>query len=510
MSLLPTIEMMNEFSLCLVDMEDAGIKIDNVELERLIVEYTKKVQDLEVLLQTLAQKAMGDTEINLNSPEQLSMLLYSRKVRDKKQWKELFELDRKFPKSYPRPQFVKIVTGCTETVYRTKAKPCGYCRGTGVLDKKRKDGSSYKRIPRCFNCKGAGRTFDKTETIAGFKLQPLSSAEVNSLGFITDKEQLEKLAGRAKTDDAKDFLTSMVQYNAYTVYLNTYLLGIRKNTDKNGFLHTQFMQCVARTGRLSSVDPNFQNQPRSSTFPIRKVVVSRFAGGKIVKADFAQLEFRVAVELADDKQGKEDIKNRVDVHTNTATTLTDAGQRTDRQGAKSHTFKPLYGGLSGTAAEVTYYKWFLERYSDIRRWHERLCSLALQKSGISIPSGRIYKFPFARRYPNGGVSGSTKIKNYPVQGFATADIVPISLIEAFRQFKEAGLRSVIFLTVHDEHVVDAPPEEVDIAAKLLYNSMMSVPRLLKERYGYEITVPLDVEVSVGDNWMETTKYDVLP
>ena len=73
------------------------------------------------------------------------------------------------------------------------------------------------------------------------------------------------------------------------------------------------MQAVTATGRLSSRDPNFQNQPRGGTFPIRKVIQSRFEGGQILEVDFAQLEFRTAVFLAQDKQGMEDIKNIVSV-----------------------------------------------------------------------------------------------------------------------------------------------------------------------------------------------------
>ena len=516
MSLLPTIEMMNEFSMCLTHMEHDGIQIDHEVLDELIKEYTNKLETLRVRLQTLAQEAMGAEPINLDSPEQLSGLIYSRKVINKAQWKEVFELNRPkfsnakvFPKSYPRRQFRGIITGCTRTLMRTERSRCTYCRGVGSIQKQKKDNSPYKKRTKCFECKGKGQLYHPTNTIAGLKMQPTSSSDVTALGFATDKEQLEKLARRAKTDDAKEFLTSMVQYNAISVYLNTYLLGLRANSGGDGRVHTQFMQCVARTGRLSSINPNFQNLPRQNTFPIRKVVVSRFEQGKIIKADFAQLEFRVAVELANDQQGKEDIKNGVDVHTNTAATLTAAGQDTSRQAAKSDTFKPLYGGMSGTDAEITYYKWFLDRYQGVKRWHDDLCKAALTKQGIIIPSGRAYVFPNAYRYSNGGVSGATKIKNYPVQGFATADIVPISLIECFKLFREAQLRAVIFLTVHDEHVVDAPPEEVDIAAKLLYNGMLSVPRLLKERYGYEISVPLDVEVGVGDNWMETKDYEVL-
>ena len=69
---------------------------------------------------------------------------------------------------------------------------------------------------------------------------------------------------------------------------------MKNNVDDDNFVHPEFMQCVTATGRLSSRNPNFQNMPRGSTFAIRKIVESRFDGGKILEGDYSQLEFRVA------------------------------------------------------------------------------------------------------------------------------------------------------------------------------------------------------------------------
>ena len=96
------------------------------------------------------------------------------------------------------------------------------------------------------------------------------------------------------------------------------------------------------TGRLSSSKPNFQNMPRGDKFPIKKAIQSRFENGEIIEVDFAQLEFRVAAFLSQDKQAMSDIQNGVDVHQITADII-----GCDRQNAKAHTFKPLYGGMMG-------------------------------------------------------------------------------------------------------------------------------------------------------------------
>ncbi len=144
----------------------------------------------------------------------------------------------------------------------------------------------------------------------------------------------------------REFLKDIVRYNSIDTYLNTFVSGIEQHTNSNDYLRPKFMQCVTATGRLSSRDPNFQNQPRGNTFPIRKAVISRFKNGKIMEMDFSQLEFRTAVFLAQDEQGMEDIKNGVDVHQYTADVI-----GCSRQEAKAHTFKPLYGGVTGTENE---------------------------------------------------------------------------------------------------------------------------------------------------------------
>ena len=125
---------------------------------------------------------------------------------------------------------------------------------------------------------------------------------------------------------------------------------MENNVDENNFIHPEFMQCITATGRLSSRNPNFQNMPRGSTFRIRKVVESGFEGGSIIEGDYSQLEFRVAGFLANDSQIYKDVEDGVDVHAYTASVI-----GCDRQTAKADTFKPLYGGVTGTPNQQKYY-----------------------------------------------------------------------------------------------------------------------------------------------------------
>ena len=289
----------------------------------------------------------------------------------------------------------------------------------------------------------------------------------------------------------------IIRYNSIDTYLNTFVAGIQQHTNNKGFLHPKFMQCVTATGRLSSRDPNFQNQPRGATFPIRKAVVSRFKDGKVMEMDYEQLEFRTALFLAQDKQGMEDVINGVDVHQYTADII-----GVSRQEAKAHTFKPLYGGVTGTEDEKRYYDAFKEKYKDIATWHEKLQTEAIQHKVVKLPTGREYAFPGAQRQAWGGSTFSTQIKNYPVQGFATADIVPITCIEVYKLMKKAKLKSVLINTVHDSIVVDIHPDEEQQVIDLFKEGAGNVVPRLKEQYNIDFNVPLDVEMKIGYNWLK--------
>ena len=510
MSLVPTVDLMNQMCRALTDMERAGVCIDTVALEKLSDDYTVERDTLRVELQLLAEEALGDTPININSPAQLSALIYSRSVNDKHDWADTFNLGTEMrggtrkPKTPTRMRHAiwkRHVAGMTTIIRRTSAHQCPDCKGTGKLKMFKNNGEVSKQVRNCKKCKATGIIYTENGQIGGFKQKPKDIYDLTTNGFATDKVTLERLASNA-TGNAKEFLTKMVRYNAVEHYLSNFIDGIRRNVRGTGLLHTNFNQCIARTGRLSSSAPNFHNQPRGNTFPIRAVIVSRFEEGLITEADYGQLEFRVAAELSGDRVALQDILDGRDAHAYTATTLTEGGQVTDRQGAKCHTFKPLYGGTSGTEAERTYYTAFLERYEGIRAWHDALCATAVRGDPIVLPSGREYSFPYTRRFPSGGVSNGTQIKNYPVQGFATGDIVPISTILIWEELRKYKLKSLLINEVHDSNVVDTHPDEAEQVVNIMGECMLGVTQELKDRYSYTLTVPLSVEIKQGINWLD--------
>jgi len=500
--LLKTIKVMNEFLIVLTDMERNGINVNLDDLKQVEKEYRAEFAYLKQKIDKIVYDKMGDTKINLGSPEQLSWLIYSKKPKDKHEWAKIFNtgVDKFTKKNKKRPkfsfaQFRTLVANNSEPIYKTIASQCLHCNGKGVVRKIKVDGTPYKKYSKCDECNGEGFTYAKMAKLAGFNQRPRSVYDVSDSGFKTDRLTLNKIAGEAE-GEFKDFIDSILRHNAISTYLNTFVEGLQNFTNDNGLLHPKFMQAVTATGRLSSRDPNFQNQPRGNTFPIRKVIQSRFEGGQIIEVDFAQLEFRTAVFLAQDKQGMEDIKNKIDVHRFTADVI-----GVSRQDAKAHTFKPLYGGTTGTDAEKKYYKTFAEKYKGISKWHEELQTQAITYKRIKLPTGREYAFPYAERMPWGGSSYGTQIKNYPVQGLATADIVPLACIKIYKLMNEQKVKSLLINTVHDSIVADVYPGEEAVMSKIFDEGTASVIPALDEYYGINFNVPLDTEIKMGYDWL---------
>ncbi len=503
--LVPTLKLSLEMTDTLSRIERNGIRINLDTLDQIEKLYQDELDALELRLNDMARSAMGDTPISLTSPDDRSMLLYSRKVRDKKSWSSIFNLGMEQRGATMKPKqrtrmsakdFRISVRSNTDVVYKTVGSQCASCLGSGRVRPARKDGTLSKALRICKTCGGKGVLYMPTSQVAGFKIVPRNVRDVASAGFKTDKDTLAdrelELSG-----DAREFASAYVRYNALRMYLGTFVEGMKNNVDDYGFIHPEFMQCVTATGRLSSRNPNFQNMPRGNTFEIRKVVESRFDKGKIVEGDYSQLEFRVAGFLGKDQQAYSDVEAGTDVHSYTASVI-----GCSRQEAKAHTFKPLYGGTSGTEAQQRYYKAFKEKYGGVTLWHDDLQREAVEKRVITLPSGRQYAFPDARWTKYGTATHRTNICNYPVQGFATADLLPAALVRLDKLFQENKLKSVICNTVHDSIVLDMHPDEKDICIKLMREAMLSLPEETQRRYGVTYDMPVEIEIKIGDNWLD--------
>jgi len=501
-SLVDTIRLTNQLAVHLARIYQRGFKVDMDALDKVRVEFETEKQELNTLLEEQVHKLMGDRPINLNSPEQLSWVIYSRKVNDKPTWSYAYE-DR-----VTNTQHLDNVRNLTTKLYKQKAKRCNECHGTGQIRKIRKDGTPHKNTNKCKTCDATGFLYKDSKEIAGLKFRPQNPKWVSANGFSTSKENLLHLESVAKSHNMKDaelFLQRVRRLSALDTYLSSFVEGIATHVKQDGKLHVRLLQHRTGTGRLSGADPNMQNMPRGGTFPVKKVFISRWDNGEIMEADFAQLEFRVAAFLSQDKTAIDEVTTGFDVHSYTAKVISDAGQSISRQDAKAHTFAPLYGasGFGRTPAEAAYYQQFTTKYSGIGEWHKQLAKEVITTGNVRTPSGREFAFPLATRRANGSITYFTQVKNYPVQSFATADIVPVSLIYIDKMLQANKLQSCVVNTVHDSIVIDVHPSEKEKVIRIINRTNDVLVDIVNKKWNIDFNVPLLLEAKIGKNWLDT-------
>ena len=273
-------------------------------------------------------------------------------------------------------------------------------------------------------------------------------------------------------------------------------------------IHTNYMQTVAATGRLSSTDPNLQNIPIRTERgrQVRKAFVPRDENYTLVAADYSQIELRIIAALSEEENMIAAFQSGEDIHASTAAkvfnvTIEDV-TREQRSNAKTVNFGIIYGvsafGLSNQtdldrseAKELidTYYA----TYPKLKAYMQEQVDFARENGYVETVLGR-------RRYlkninsSNAVVRGAAERNavNAPIQGSA-ADIIKIAMINIHKKFEELNCKSKMLLQVHDELVFDIHNDELEDMKKLIQDEMQNA---------YKMTVPLDVEVGVGMNWLE--------
>ena len=326
------------------------------------------------------------------------------------------------------------------------------------------------------------------------------------------------LALKATNAKQRKFVQLKKEYSKYNAEVTKNLLffhGVA--TDKrsdiaDGVLYAQFNQCVTTTHRLSSsgIKREFAHLLDDKGKPIVKSVqfqnfsrqfkplfTPRKKGWAMGEADGSQLEFRVAAFLGQCPVATQAIVNNLDVHTDTMNVLCDAGQPTTRQEAKPHTFKPLFGGQSGTKAEVAYYKWFAAHYSGIAKAQQQWIDRCQRTKEVNMIHGFTFFFPECHMSSTGYVQNSTNIKNYPVQHFATAEIIPIAVVYMWHAMKY--MESFLVNTIHDSVISEVHPDEHDEFREYSKHAFTTcVYHYLKKVYGVEFNVPLGIGVKIGE------------
>lgn len=309
----------------------------------------------------------------------------------------------------------------------------------------------------------------------------------------TDKDTL--LALKATNKKQKRFTELFAKNSKLEKSITTYLKLFKETCEeKGGRLLGKFNQAVTQTHRLSSSQPNFQNFDRNfkQLFTSRR----RKDGWIIGERDAAQLEFRAAAYLGGDTVAMQDIAEGFDVHTYTADII-----GVGRTAAKAHTFKPLYGGTSGTANERKYYKAFKEKYRSIADTQDQWVRDTLMSKVQVLPTGLKLYWPRIKMTPSGYVEGNTNVRNYPVQNLATAEIIPVGVTYVWHHMKDRKLQSLLINTVHDSMITDENPEETEELNEITTTAFsQEVVDYLDKVYDIQFDVPLEVDVELADNW----------
>ena len=319
-------------------------------------------------------------------------------------------------------------------------------------------------------------------------------------GPSTDEEVLEKLA------EDYPLPKKILEHRSFAKLKNTYTDKLPKMINPaTGRVHTSFGQATAVTGRLASTDPNLQNIPirTAEGRRIRSAFVAP-AGHRILSADYSQIELRIMAHLSDDPRLLEAFAQGEDVHRATAgevfglTPIEVSSEQ--RRAAKAINFGLIYGmsafglakqiGVDRTAA-AAYMDRYFARYPGVARYMEETRAVARDKGYVETVFGRRLWLPEIRSSNAGRRQGAERAAiNAPMQGTA-ADLIKRAMIAVQDWLDAQKLRSLLILQVHDELVLEAPDDEINLLREALPKLMGGVAKL---------KVPLLVEVGVGDNW----------
>ena len=297
----------------------------------------------------------------------------------------------------------------------------------------------------------------------------------------------------------------ILEYRRLTKLRSTYLEKLPKMTDGDGRIRTTFGQATAVTGRLASSDPNLQNIPARTPEGrrIREAFQAR-PGWTIVDADYSQIELRIMAHLSRDEGLLTAFARGEDIHRSTAsevfgTPIADVTPE-QRRMAKVINFGLIYGmsafglaqqmGLDRKVA-AAYVDEYFHRFPGVKRYMDTTRAAADKAGYVETVFGRRLWLPEIR-------SGRRNLKaaaeraaiNAPMQGTA-ADLIKLAMIAVDRWLREEKLRSRLILQVHDELVLETPPEETARVEEMLPKLMAGVAAL---------SVPLIAEVGSGPNW----------
>ena len=449
------------------EMQFNGLHIDKARLDEYTVEVVDKYVEVKLDLEALA---VGHVE-DINSPKQWSQFFFGGKKKVK----------------------VKEVVG----VYKN-------------------GNTKYKLV-------------EKTVAIKPF------------IDYIPDPEKVSAKTGQVSVDDtvlndmlkhtfdakAIAIINGLLKYRELSKQLSTYVQGLSKHIIGD-FIHGKLNHTATVTGRLSSTNPNLQN---ISNNPIKQIFNSRYTNGVIVEVDFNQLEVVALAHVTRDKQLIADISSGVDIHSALYKDMFGRmPTKEERKPFKSRTFQLIYGAGAKAIAKQAgctldeakkFVDVFYGRYKEVAKWHIEFAAMIeagatndVNEEGFrekfrtyvhQTETGR--KYCFSEYYNESSWStrmytfSPTELKNYPVQGLATGDIVPMMLGIIFRQL--VGRDDVKMVnTIHDSLMFDVMSDSADAFITEITTILQCTHMYFEETFKKPLALKLNAGASVGKNWFD--------
>lgn len=336
-----------------------------------------------------------------------------------------------------------------------------------------------------------------------FEKMGLKPIKKTKTGYSTSVDVLNQLK------DENPIVGQILSYRQIAKIQSTYVNGLLDVIQKDGRVHTRYLQTLTATGRLSSVDPNLQNIPTRTEEgkQIRKAFVPSEPDGYIFSCDYSQIELRVLAQVSGDEQMQEAFRTGYDIHAHTAMKIFHLKSTADvtplmRRRAKAVNFGIVYGisdyGLSknlniSRKQAKAFIDNYFEQYPQIKDYMDKAVKVAREKGYAETIMHRRRYLPdiHAKNYNVRSFAERTAI-NSPIQGSA-ADIIKIAMINMQKKLDELHLKTKMVVQVHDELIFDVPKDELDIIKKIVPEVMQSAVRL---------DIPLVADSGYGHNWFD--------
>ena len=329
---------------------------------------------------------------------------------------------------------------------------------------------------------------------------PTKAKKKGKTSYSTSHDKLIKLV------DLHPIIKCILEYRNLSKLKNTYLDTLTSYIKEDGKIHTIFKQNGARTGRLSSVEPNLQNIPIRTTegSKIRKAFIPE--NDYILASDYSQIELRILADVTNSNELIDAFNSKTDIHTKVAADIfnvpEEAVTKHMRSSAKAVIFGIVYGisswglgeNLSITAKEAKQYiEKYLSLYPDVKNYMEEIVK-ETKKTNVSrtlLNRKRVIEELTNENYMI-RMQGERIAINTPIQG-SSADLIKKAMVDVKKEFTKQKIKSKMIIQIHDELVFDVYKNELEKVKKIVKDKMENV---------YKLKVPIKVEIDYGKNWNE--------